>query len=161
MRSNTARVAVALGAVALVVVLFVVLSGDDSNDGSSEPATTQQPAGGTGESGTGGSSTGDASADGKPTQTKPRLKPPVTIVLRNGKPVGGVKRLEYKKGEHVRFVVSSDVTDEVHVHGYDRSTVVNAGGTARFDFKASLEGVFEIELENLHRQIAELRVTPS
>jgi hypothetical protein len=155
MRSNTARVAVVLGAIALVVVLFVVLNGDDSNDSSSTTATTQQ-AGGTGATGK-----ADATADGKPAQTNPQLKPPVTIVVRNGKPVGGVKRLEYKKGDHVRFVVRSDVSDEIHVHGYDRSNLVNAGGTARFDFKANLEGVFEVELENLHRQIAELRVTPS
>ena len=47
------------------------------------------------------------------------------------------------------------------MHGYDRSTLVNAGGTARFDFKANLEGVFEIELESRQQQIAELRVTPS
>jgi hypothetical protein len=156
MRSNTARVAVVLGAIALVVVLFVVLNDDNSNDTSSTPVTTREQAGGSV-----GSGKANATDDGKTSQTNQQLKPPVTIVVRNGKPVGGVKRLEYKKGDHVRFVVRSDVSDEIHVHGYDRSNLVNAGGTARFDFKANLEGVFEVELENLHRQIAELRVTPS
>ena len=155
MRSNTARVAVALGAIALVVVLFVVLNGDDSNDSSSTTATTQQGGG------TGATGKADANGDGQPSQTNPQLKPPVTIVVSNGKPVGGVKRLEYKKGDHVRLVVSSDVSDEIHLHGYDRSTLVKAGGTARLDFIANLEGVFEIELENRKQQIAELRVTPS
>ncbi len=155
MRSNTARVAVALGAIALVVVLFVVLNGDNSNDSSSTTATTQQAGG------AGGTGKENANGDGKPAQTTPQLKPPVTIVVRNGKPVGGVRRLEYKKGDHVRFVVRSDVSDEIHVHGYDRTNLVNAGGTARFDFKANLEGVFEIELEDRKQQIAELRVTPS
>jgi hypothetical protein len=155
MRSNAARAAIAIGAIAVVVVLFVVLNGDDSDNGSSNSTTATQPAGGTG-------ATGSRSAGGNGEQAKqPELKPPVTIVVRDGKPVGGVKRLEYKKDEHVRLVVESDVTDEIHVHGYDRSTDVQAGGTARLDFKANLEGVFEIELESRGEQIAELRVTPS
>ena len=41
----------------------------------------------------------------------------------------GVKRLEYKKGDRVRFVVSSDVSDEIHVHGYDLTKDVQAGGS--------------------------------
>ena len=155
MRSGPARAAIAIGAIAVVVVLFVVLNGDDSDNGSSGTTTTAtQPAGGTGA--TGSRSAGDGNGP-----QQPQLKPAVTIVVRNGKPVGGVKRLEYKKGEHVRFVVQSDVSDEVHVHGYDRSNLVQAGGTARFDFKANLEGVFEIELESRGEQIAELRVAPS
>jgi hypothetical protein len=71
-----------------------------------------------------------------------------------------VQRLEYEKGERVRFVVRSDVTDEVHVHGYDISRDVAAGGRVAFGFPARLEGVFEIELEARHEQIAELRVNP-
>jgi hypothetical protein len=81
--------------------------------------------------------------------------------VRNGKPVGGIKKIEYRKGERVRFVVRSDVADEIHVHGYDRLREVRAGGSVRFDFPADLEGVFEVELEQRKEQIAELRVNPS
>ena len=83
-----------------------------------------------------------------------------TIVVRSGEPVGGVAELEYDAGEEVRFRVSSDVADEVHVHGYDISKDVPAGGSVRFSFPARLEGVFEVELEGRHEQIAELRVNP-
>jgi plastocyanin len=83
-----------------------------------------------------------------------------TIVVRNGEPVGGVAELEYSAGEEVKFKVRSDVADEVHVHGYDISKDVEAGGTVSFSFPAELEGIFEVELEERAEQIAELRVNP-
>jgi hypothetical protein len=74
--------------------------------------------------------------------------------------VGGVEELEFDKGDQVRFVVRSDVADEVHVHGYDKTEDVPAGGSVRFSFPADIEGVFEIELEGRGEPIAELRVNP-
>jgi hypothetical protein len=71
-----------------------------------------------------------------------------------------VQRLEYDRGDRIQFVVASDVADEVHVHGYDISKDVPAGGSVRFSFPARIEGVFEVELEGRHEQIAELRVNP-
>jgi heme/copper-type cytochrome/quinol oxidase subunit 2 len=79
----------------------------------------------------------------------------------NGQPQGGVRRLEYEKGDRVRFKVQSDVADEIHVHGYDLMKDVTAGGTVTFSFPASIEGRFEIELEEAGTQIAELEVDPS
>ena len=83
-----------------------------------------------------------------------------TVVVRGGEPVGGVAELEYTAGEEVRFEVTSDVADEIHVHGYDLLEEVPAGGTASFDFPAEIEGIFEVELEGRGVQIAELRVNP-
>ena len=83
-----------------------------------------------------------------------------TIVIRNGEPVGGIKELEYDAGDQIRFEVSSDVADEVHVHGYDLMQDVPAGGTVSFDFPAEIEGIFEAELEGRKEQIAEIRVNP-
>jgi hypothetical protein len=142
MQSNRARAAIALGAIAVAVVLFIVLRSSDEGDNDSGTQTTQQ-----------GTPSGQ---DG--TQ---RRKQSYIVVVRNGKPVGGIKKMEYRKGERVRFVVRSDVADEIHVHGYDRLREVRAGGSVRFDFPADLEGVFEIELEQRKEQIAELRVNPS
>jgi hypothetical protein len=79
----------------------------------------------------------------------------------NGRPQGGVERLEFTRGERVRFKVRSDVADEVHVHGYDVSKNVAAGGSVTFSFPATIEGRFEVELEAAHTQIAELEVEPS
>jgi hypothetical protein len=83
-----------------------------------------------------------------------------TIVIRNGEPVGGIEQLEYDAGDEIRFEVSSDVADEVHVHGYDLMQDVPAGGTVSFDFPAEIEGIFEAELEGRKEQIAEITVNP-
>jgi hypothetical protein len=83
-----------------------------------------------------------------------------TIVIKNGEPVGGIAQLTYNKGEQVRFKVDSDVSDEVHMHGYDIMKDVKAGGSVSFDFPATIEGVFEAELEGRKEQILELTVNP-
>ncbi len=83
-----------------------------------------------------------------------------TIVIKNGEPAGGVAQLTYNKGEEVRFKVDSDVSDEVHMHGYDIMKDVKAGGSVDFDFPATIEGVFEAELEGRKEQILELTVNP-
>jgi hypothetical protein len=83
-----------------------------------------------------------------------------TIVIENGKPAGGIADLTYNKGERVRFKVDSDVSDEIHVHGYDIMKDVEAGGSVSFDFPATIEGVFEAELEDRKEQILELTVNP-
>jgi hypothetical protein len=83
-----------------------------------------------------------------------------TIVIKHGKPVGGIAHLTYNEGERARFKVDSDVSDEVHMHGYDIMKDVKAGGSVSFDFPASIEGVFEAELEGRKEQILELTVNP-
>jgi len=83
-----------------------------------------------------------------------------TIVIKHGEPVGGIAQLTYNKGEEVRFKVDSDVSDEVHMHGYDIMKDVKAGGSVSFDFPATIEGVFEAELEGRKEQILELTVNP-
>jgi hypothetical protein len=85
---------------------------------------------------------------------------PTTIVVRGGKPVGGPRELEYDAGEEVLFQVRSDVADEVHVHGYDVSKDVPAGGKVTLSFTADIEGIFEVELEERGEQIAEIQVNP-
>ena len=143
MQSNRVRAAIGVATIAVIVVLFIVLSGGDDNNNSttSTAATTPTTTGGT-------------------QTTTPALPPAKTIVIKGGKPVGGVQKLEYNKGDRIRFVVNSDVTDEVHVHGYDIPKDVKAGGSVSFNFPANLEGVFEVELESRKEQIAELRVNP-
>jgi hypothetical protein len=99
-------------------------------------------------------------ADGSISQGSTEQPAVTTIVVRNGEPVDGVQELEYSAGEQVRFKVQSDVVDEIHVHGYDLMKDVEAGGSVSFSFPADIEGIFEVELEGLKEQIAELRVNP-
>jgi hypothetical protein len=83
-----------------------------------------------------------------------------TVRVVNAKPEGGVKKLEFKKGDQVNFKVVSDTADEIHVHGYDLMKDVEKGGSVSFRFKASIDGRFVVELEDHKQQIAELDVTP-
>jgi len=83
-----------------------------------------------------------------------------TVRVVDAKPEGGVKKLEFKKGDQVSFTVVSDTADEIHVHGYDLMKDVEKGGSVSFSFKGSIEGRFVVELEDHKQQIAELDVTP-
>lgn len=91
-------------------------------------------------------------------------KPPGPTVVRirvvGGVPKGGIVRKSVKQGDRVVLVVTSDVADEVHLHGYDISRDVRAGGTARIRFRAKVPGRFEVELEQRGVQIADLTVEP-
>ena len=83
------------------------------------------------------------------------------INVRNGKPVGGIKKLEYTKGDQVRFRVSSDVADEIHVHGYDfHKDVPRAARSASASRRRSRACSWSSS-KSRGEQIAELRVKPS
>ena len=91
----------------------------------------------------------------------PPAKPvEVKIVVENGAPKGGIVRQTVSQGDDVVLVVTSDVADEIHLHGYDKSKDVPAGGTIRLPFTATLPGRFEVELEQHGVQIADLTVNP-
>jgi hypothetical protein len=87
-------------------------------------------------------------------------KVPTIVVDKNAEPVGGIAELTYHKGDQIHFKVKSAIADEVHLHGYDIPKDVKAGGTVTFDLPATIEGVFEAEMEYQKRQILELTVEP-
>ena len=84
----------------------------------------------------------------------------IEIVVEGGRPQGGIARPKVSQGDRVVLVVRSDVADEVHLHGYDLSADVPAGGTARISFVADVPGRFEVELEDTGVQLADLTVEP-
>ena len=102
----------------------------------------------------------DATTDATTTTTEVAKPTVVSIVVVNGAPEGGIVRQTVSKGDRVVLVVRSDVADEIHLHGYDKSTDVTAGGTARLPFTATIPGRFEVELESRGVQIADLTVNP-
>lgn len=145
MQSTTARVTLAVALVAIAAVLFVVLRDDGGGeDGKATTADQTRP---------------QAGGEGGGQQATPQSRVPV-IVVRGGEPVGGVQELGFTKGDVIRFSVRSDVADEVHFHGYDVSKEVKAGGGASFAVPAEIDGVFEVELEELAEPIAEITVNP-
>ncbi|MDX6688331.1 MAG: hypothetical protein QOF26_1237 [Baekduia sp.] len=85
---------------------------------------------------------------------------PVTVQVKNAKPVGGVKDVTFKKGGTVDLTVVSDTPDEVHFHGYDVHKDVPKDGSVHFRFPASIEGKFIVELEQHKQTLANVTVQP-
>ena len=129
-------------AVVIAVVAIVVLADSSEDDTEPNPASatataTSEPSG----------------EESTPTPT-PTPKPPPLVTGDK------VTKLEATEGETVKFRVRSDEPEEVHVHGYDIAKDVEPGQTVTFSFKATIPGIFEIEFEHSHMQIAELKVEP-
>src|SRR3954470_20911537 len=85
---------------------------------------------------------------------------PATVVVRDAKPVGGVKDVTFKKGGTVDLTVKSDTADEVHFLGYDVHKDVAKGGPAHFKFPGKIDGRFIVELDNHKQTLANLPVEP-
>jgi len=62
-------------------------------------------------------------------------------------------------GSAVHLTVTSDVADEVHLHGYDLMIDVEAGVAGSLDFMASIAGIFEMELEASAFHLIDLEVS--
>lgn len=150
MQSTGARVAIGVVAIAIVVVGFIALSG--GGDGESTTETTATTA--TTET-TGGEQTKGEQGGGKPDAGVP------VIEVKGGEPVGGVQELAFDKGGTIEFEVkSADTSGELHLHGYDVAEELEAGGTARFSVPADIDGIFELEIEDTAVPIAEVTVNP-
>ncbi len=98
-----------------------------------------------------------ASSGGSSTQG---ITSPQTIVVKNARPIGGVKVLTFKQGQTIDLPIDSDTADEVHFHGYDVHKDVAGGGSVRFRLPATIEGIFIVELENHKQTLASVKVEP-
>lgn len=158
--SGGARIGLLVGTIVALVLAFVLLSpgGDDGSDTAST-ATVTVPA-------TAPASPAEDTGGAIATTTAATPPPPpaptfTTVRVRDGKPVGGVKTITLSKGERARIqVTSTDTSDEIHVHGYDKTANLAPGRPARISFEANAEGIFEVELEGRGTQIAKLVVEP-
>ncbi len=68
-------------------------------------------------------------------------------------------RVEAAVGDVVMFMVTSDVAEEAHLHGYDILATVEPGEAAMILFTADTAGKFELEFEESGTFIAELVVS--
>jgi hypothetical protein len=146
----TPRILLVAGAAVVAAVLFLALRpGDDAGDETAPAATTASE-----------------TTTIRPAATTTATAPPrrstivVRIVVRGGRPVGGIRRATVARGRRVRLVVRSDVADHVHLHGYDIMRDVAPGRAGVIVFRATIPGRFEAELEDRSLQILDLRVEP-
>lgn len=101
---------------------------------------------------------GGASAGPAPAPVGPTVRT-ISITVRGGQVTGETGRITVPLGTPVTVSVTSDVADEIHVHGYDRKGEVPvAGGTGSVSFTATTPGIFEVELEESKLQLVQLQV---
>ena len=159
MNPDFRKVALIAASLGLLISLFFALR-DDDEDSAAQTTTAQ-------------TTTVQTTTEAPPTtseQVTTEAPPPTTTaapetveinyVVVGGQPQGGIARDSVAQGRNVVITVTSDVADEVHVHGYDLMADVAPGEPATISFTADAPGRFEIELENTGVQIAELEVRP-
>ena len=69
----------------------------------------------------------------------------VEVEIAEGRVSTDDDRVEVRSGDTVRIVVTSDVDDEVHVHGVEQTAALVAGETATVEFTVDEAGLFEVE----------------
>jgi FtsP/CotA-like multicopper oxidase with cupredoxin domain len=155
------KTAALLGVAALIaaVAVFIVLQNDSGSDGGSgttaappgQASKPKVPAKSGGRSGSGGASTGRQ----------------YDLRFANGAAVGGSEDITATQGQRLTVSLHTDAPAELHIHGYELSKDVDAGGTGSITFTADATGVFEVEAHPLVHgeegtgvELAHLQVNP-
>ncbi|TFV78278.1 hypothetical protein E4P39_03370 [Blastococcus sp. CT_GayMR19] len=82
----------------------------------------------------------------------------IVVTVTGGQVTGDTGRVPVAAGEQVTLVVTSDVADELHLHGYDLRTALTPGTPAELSFEATVPGVFEVELHDAGTVLLSLQV---
>ncbi|MCG5212148.1 cupredoxin domain-containing protein [Streptosporangium soli] len=82
----------------------------------------------------------------------------IRLGVAGGRTVSPLARVEVAKGARIRLIVTSDVPDEVHVHGYDLARPLTPGKAVTLDFTASESGLFEVETHESGLVLTQLAV---
>ena len=140
------RVLIVVIALVVAAGLYLVFRPDETDEPSANPPPTTV------------ATTGEATTTVTTTAPPPGPPPParVRIVVRGGLPVGGPRRVTVARDRRVVLTVTSDVSDHVHLHGYDLMHDVGPGMPARIAFRATRPGTVEAELEDSGVQIARI-----
>ena len=137
-----------LAALALVA-LAACGGGDDSPtiDAGQSPSTSTSP-----------TITTTTAVGGTTTTGAPAAGTVLSVTVRGGSVVEGASRQRATLNQPVTIRVTSDVADEVHVHGYDKTAAVAANRATDLTFVANIPGVFEVEFERTHKLLFTLEV---
>ena len=102
---------------------------------------------------------GSSSADPSPSSSASTpAGPRIEVQVSGGQVSGDTGRVPVAAGQHVTLVLTSDVADEVHVHGYDLGAELSPGQPTEIAFDATIPGVFEVELHEAGTQLLSLQV---
>lgn len=93
-----------------------------------------------------------------PAPSRPPSGTVIEVTYQGGQVTGVEQRVPVKLGERVVIRVTSDVTEEIHVHGYDLYVDLAPGTPGEVAFEAELPGTWEVELHDAGRPLFQLRV---
>lgn len=133
-------------AAATLLTLSACASGGDSQSATT-PATPST-------SGAASSPSGSPS----PTEEERDQVVEVRVSVADGKVKPATRRVEVERDSQVRLLITSDVDDDVHVHGYDIEATLEAGRTTTLELVADQQGVFEVETHDGGLTLLQLQV---
>jgi hypothetical protein len=83
------------------------------------------------------------------------------LVVKNGKLTSGPTVMKVHEGEQVTLRITSDHSDELHLHGYNLRAALKPGETASLELAATRTGRFTLELHHADIELAALEVYPN
>ena len=129
-------------AAALLLTVSGCASGDDSGTAGASPSESMSRSTPT---------SGSASAETETTVE-------ITVAVSDGKVTPKPRRVEVPLGSQIHLQVTSDVDDELHVHGFDVEEPLEAGRTTTVKLTADQQGVFEVETHETELELLQLEV---
>jgi hypothetical protein len=106
-----------------------------------------------------------ASCSGKPeaAATRPANVPtsvvPIEVLVTGHKVSPRASVHKIGRGQTVRINVTSNVPDEVHVHGYEKVVTLSAGFGTTIEFVADKSGKFDVDMNKSHLKLLQLEVS--
>ncbi len=91
------------------------------------------------------------------TQTTEKV---INLTVKDKKIIFGSENLQVTEGDNVVIKITADVSDEFHLHGYDRSVDLIPNQEVQLLFNANLTGRFPFELEQSKTELGALEVQP-
>ena len=82
----------------------------------------------------------------------------ITVSVRDGKVMPKPHRVEVPLGSEIRLQVTSDVDDELHVHGFDVEKELEAGRTTTVELQADQAGLYEVETHETELELLQLEI---
>ena len=137
-------------AVPVLLALALLTAGCAADDSAGDTATTPTPAASASSAGPVTSPSASASAETRTVD--------IAVTIKDGKVEPPPRRVKVAAGEQVHLLVTSDVDDEVHVHGYEVEGELEAGRTTTIEFVADQAGVFEVETHESELALLQLEV---
>lgn len=104
-------------------------------------------------------STAGQAAPSSTASAQPSNEKVFNLTVQNKKLVGS-DTLQAIEGDEIVLNVTSDISEELHLHGYDKHVDLEKGKTVQMKFTADKSGRFPFELENDKIELGALEIQP-